>query len=334
MSNLVSVVIPCRNERRHIGDCVTSILASDHAELEVIVVDGLSDDGTRDILRELAKDARVRVVDNPHKLTPFAFNLGILNAKGDYIQIVGSRNMLSPTYISTLKAALDSRQDVACVGGDYQHVYESENTKYLGLAMESPFGVGAGNYRTKTSDADVDTVGIPLYRKALFSEVGLFDETFTRNQDDELNYRARLLGYKIRYVHAAKATYLVRSSLGKAFRQFYQYGYFKVLANKKHRALTTMRQIVPALFVVSLATWLATFWASKAWLSIGLAMAALYCLLGIARAGPQLGMAERMRVLVACFTLHVAYGTGYLQGILDFILLGRRPRTNLQKQTV
>jgi glycosyltransferase involved in cell wall biosynthesis len=334
VTDLVSVVIPCRNERNAIGDCVRSILASDHPSIEVLVVDGMSDDGTRDLVREMQKDQRVRLIDNPNKLTPYAFNLGILNARGSYIQIVGSRNNLSSSYISTLKKVLDTRPDVACVGGDYQHIYENEATRFLSLAMESKFGVGGSNYRTQTQDCEVDTVGIPLYRREIFNELGLFDENFTRNQDDEFNFRVRQRGDKILYVHAARATYLVRSSFKKAFQQFYQYGYFKVLGNKKHKTLTTTRQIVPAAFVTFWAIWFATFWLNEFWRDIGIAVALLYISLGLIAAGKSLSLIDRARVLRACFLMHLAYGIGFLQGILDFVILGRAPRADLQKQTV
>src|SRR5688500_14144488 len=101
---------------------------------------------------------------------------------------------------------LKMRPEVACVGGDYQHVHDSEAGRYISLAMESKFGMGSGNYRTLTSNSLVDTVGVPMYRRSIFKEVGYFDEALTRNQDDEFNFRVSQRGYKIMYVHAAKVT--------------------------------------------------------------------------------------------------------------------------------
>src|SRR5262249_52799131 len=138
---------------------------------------------------------------------------------------------------------------VGCVGGHYKHVYDTPVSRFISLAMESKFGVGMGNYRTMKRDAEVDTVGIPLYRRKIFDEVGFFDERLTRNQDADFNFRVRQKGYKILYVNSAHATYLVRGSFQKAFRQFFQYGYFKVFVNQKHKAITTVRQVVPAAFV-------------------------------------------------------------------------------------
>lgn len=331
---MVSVVIPCRNEVKAIEATVKAILNSDYPEIEVLVVDGMSDDGTREVLDRLcATDPRVRRIDNPKKLTPFAFNLGVKNARGTYVQIVGSRNVMDRDYISKLVRILQSESDVACVGGDYQHVYDSSMGRWISLAMESRFGMGVGNYRTLREDCYVDTVGVPMYRITIFQEVGYFDEQLTRNQDDEFNFRLTERGLKIKYVHSAKVTYLVRGSVKKAFRQFSQYGYFKVFVNKKHRAITTVRQLVPAAF---LAFWvigipLVFIFHNVAWLL--LAVALLYVFTGLATAGRGLTFKDRLAVLGTCFALHLGYGMGYWQGIWDFVINERPPRDEFQRLT-
>jgi GT2 family glycosyltransferase len=331
---MVSVVIPCRNEVKAIRATVEALLKSNYPSLEVLVVDGMSEDGTRDVLHALTKvDPRVRLIDNPQKLTPYAFNLGVVNAHGEYIQIVGSRNVLDPEYILTLVRALEAHPEVGCVGGDYQHVYDTDSGRYVSLAMESKFGVGMGNYRTMHRDALVDTVGIPLYRQSIFKEVGLFDERLTRNQDDDFNFRVRQQGYKIMYVHQAKATYLVRASLSKTFRQYFQYGYFKVFVNRKHRAVTTVRQLIPAAFVAFLVCAAGLSIVFPPTLALLTLVLLIYVGMGLALAGAGLGLAVRCRVLVSCFILHMGYGLGYWQGIWDFLLIQRAPRETLQRQT-
>jgi GT2 family glycosyltransferase len=287
---MVSVVIPCRNEVKAIRATVEALLKSNYPSLEVLVVDGMSEDGTRDVLHALTKvDPRVRLIDNPQKLTPYAFN--------------------------------------------YQHVYDTDSGRYVSLAMESKFGVGMGNYRTMHRDALVDTVGIPLYRQSIFKEVGLFDERLTRNQDDDFNFRVRQQGYKIMYVHQAKATYLVRASLSKTFRQYFQYGYFKVFVNRKHRAVTTVRQLIPAAFVAFLVCAAGLSIVFPPTLALLTLVLLIYVGMGLALAGAGLGLAVRCRVLVSCFILHMGYGLGYWQGIWDFLLIQRAPRETLQRQT-
>lgn len=332
--SLVSAVIPCRNEKNAIAKTVKAILDSDHPDVEVIVVDGMSDDGTRDILHRLAlEDPRVRVVDNPKKLTPFAFNLGVEHARGEYVQIVGSRNVLAKDYISKLVKTLETRPDVVCVGGDYQHVFDSTQGRWIARAMESKFGMGSGNYRTMSGDSYVDTVGVPMYRASTFKDIGLFDEQLTRNQDDEFNFRVTQRGGKIMYVHDAKVTYLVRGSVKKAFWQFFQYGYFKVFVNKKHGAITTLRQIVPALFVGFWALGIPAALLMSGFFKVLALVAVLYAIAGLVMSGPQVRWYERPAVLLTCFVLHLGYGLGYWAGVWDFLVTRRAPRGSFQRQT-
>lgn len=332
---MISVVIPCRNEEKAIQACVDAIYASDYPNIEVLVVDGMSTDGTRDLVTRLqSKYPTLRLIDNPQQLTPFAFNLGVTNANGEYIQIVGSRNIMAPDYLRRLKETLDSRPDVGCVGGDYQHVFTDEKSRYIALAMESKFGMGSSNYRTMRQDGPVDTVGVPMYRRAIFTEVGLFDNELTRNQDDEYNFRVRQRGYKIWYVHEARVTYLVRGSLQKAFKQFFQYGYFKVRVSQKHRQPTTLRQLVPAAFlaflVFNLLFTMLSLWAILSLIIVG----SLYVILGMSLAGERLTLYQRLKVLKVCFVLHIAYGWGFWRGIWDFLICRRKPQDRFQQQTV
>lgn len=160
---LVSVVIPCRNEKKYIRGCVEAILQSEYPRLEVIVVDGESDDGTVAEIDALAKQySNVRRVNNPKRLTPYAFNLGVLNSEGEFVQIVGSRNVLDRHYISQLVRALQENPQMGCVGGDYQHTFDNDDSRYIAWAMESKFGVGGSNYRTMKQSCYVDTVGVPV----------------------------------------------------------------------------------------------------------------------------------------------------------------------------
>jgi glycosyltransferase involved in cell wall biosynthesis len=331
---LVSVVIPCRNEVKAIRQTVLAILESSYPDLEVLVVDGMSEDGTRDILQQLqSANPRVRMIDNPKKLTPFAFNLGIQHAQGEFIQIVGSRNVLADDYLTILVDALQSHPEVDCVGGDYQHISDTPAGRHIALAMESKFGVGMGNYRTMQHDRFVDTVGVPMYRRSIFTEVGMFDEALTRNQDDDFNFRLSRRGRKIMYVHAAKTTYLVRASLSKAFHQFFQYGYFKVFVNRKHKRVTTLRQLIPPVFVaaVVLGIPLSLFFSRvQHFMDV---MMASYFILGLLLAGKGLSFVERLQVFICCVVMHFGYGLGYLQGIWDFLIIDRPPRAEMQRQT-
>jgi GT2 family glycosyltransferase len=331
----VSVVIPCRNEEKNIRGCVESILSSNYSNMEIVVVDGMSDDGTREILDQLSKEySNVQYVDNPHQLTPYAFNIGCKAASGFYVQIVGSRNTLDPNYIPLLVKALEENPEIGCVGGDYQHVYDTNFSRYITYAMESKFGVGSSNYRTKKESAYVDTVGIPMYRKSIFDEVGYFDERLTRNQDDDFNFRVTQAGYKIYYVFEAKTQYYVRGSLNKLFKQFSQYGYFKVFVNKKHKTVTTLRQLVPVIFLLFLTLGLLFSIIIPKFLLLYFLGIMLYFFVGmLSSLSFTKKPVEVILTQLSAFVMHIGYGWGYLKGIFDFLILGREPSTTMQKQT-
>jgi cellulose synthase/poly-beta-1,6-N-acetylglucosamine synthase-like glycosyltransferase len=331
----ISVAIPCRNEVKNIENCVRSILNSNYPNIDVTVVDGMSDDGTREVLEKLSIEfSNVKMVDNPHQLTPYAFNLGVKNSDGFYLQIVGSRNTLEPDYLPLLVKKLEDNPQVACVGGDYQHSYENETAKYISWAMESKFGVGGNNYRTMKESCEVDTVGVPMYRRSIFDELGYFDERLTRNQDDDFNFRVSQAGHKIFYVAEAKCKYYVRGSFPKLFRQMSQYGYFKVFVNKKHGTITSLRQLVPMLFV----NFLVIFGLA------GLLVPALYKLMAITLAlYLTLGFLSSLqfsknplsilKIQWAIFCMHIGYGSGYMKGFFHFIILNRSPSNSMQKLT-
>lgn len=331
----VSVVIPCRNEKKHIKQCVESILASDYKNLEILVVDGMSDDGTRIVLSELSQlHSNVFIIDNPNKLTPYAFNLGCKAATGFYVQIVGSRNILAPDYISLLIKTLEKNPDIACTGGDYQHIYDTPMSRFIAYAMESKFGVGSSNYRTKKESQFVDTVGIPMYRKSIFDEIGYFDERLTRNQDDDFNFRLTQTGKKIYYNFEAKTQYIVRGTLPKLFKQFSQYGYFKVFVNQKHKTITTTRQLAPIFFFFFLILGFFISLFSCFFSLFYISVLILYFSLGfIASYQHTKKLKEVFITQYAIFLMHMGYASGYAQGILDFLILKKQPQSKMQKQT-
>jgi GT2 family glycosyltransferase len=329
-----SVVIACRNELKYIKACIESVLDNDYPKdaLEIIVVDGMSDDGSRKIIEEeKVKFSNIKMVDNEQKLTPFAFNLGIKNATGEYLIIMGGRHNISKNYISTCINILKSDLKIACVGGKVENIFENNISNLIATAMASPFGVGGGNFRVKDEDGFVDTVGTPVFRKSVFDEVGFFDETLARNQDDEFSFRLTKLGYKIFFTVKAGVRYYVRASFSNLFRQYYQYGYWKVFVNKKHKSITTMRQLAPiGLILFLLLGGIASMFNNLIVVTY-LSVLLLYILITLGAAAISCKhLADLPMIAFAIFTLHISYGLGYLQGIIHFILLGKMPST---KQT-
>ena len=253
MKPKISIIIPCRNEEKYIANCLESILNCDYPNehIEIKVVDGMSDDNTRAIIQSYSdRYGFIELIDNIKQKTPFAFNLGIKNSSSDYVIFVGARFEISANYISYSIQKLKEDKSLGCIGGAIYNNYENEISETISKAMNSSFGVGMGNFRTNFKDEIyVDTVSCAVYRMSIFDEIGLFDEQLTRNQDDEFNYRVTKAGYKILSSNKISYKYMVRASFLKLFKQYYQYGYWKVFVNRKHKTITTVRQLVPLFFV-------------------------------------------------------------------------------------
>ncbi len=332
----VSVIIPSRNEEKYIGPCLQSVINSDYPEdkLEILVCDGLSTDSTASIVAGFTeKYPWIKLLENSQQTTPYALNLGIKNAIGDVIIILGAHSELAVDYISKSVSILNQKPDVSCVGGVLKNHSEDELTQAIATAMSSSFGVGSAHFRTGTRSGYVDTVAFGAYRKEVFEQIGLFDEELTRNQDDEFNYRMTKHGMKLWLSNETSVTYHVRSSFKKLIRQYYQYGYWKVYVNRKHRAITTLRQLVPLFFVLFIIAG-SVFSVLSGWLAmVYSAILLLYFALAILVAmRAEVGVGQKLNVVIAFLCIHLSYGTGYLLGIIDFFLLGKlRPSEKQEK---
>ena len=277
---LVSVTIPCRNELNYIGKCLDSLVNCDYDKnrLKIFVCDGMSDDGTRDEIEKFAANhAFIELIDNTHRTTPQALNLGLRKEGYDIRFILGAHSTVDKQYISNSVRCFDKDPDIGCVGGIIENAYEDRISEYIGAAMSSPFGVGNAHFRTGSQSRFVDTVAFGAYKKEVFDKVGFFDETLVRNQDDEFNYRLLRGGFKIWLDAGIHSKYYVRASRKKLFKQYYQYGYWKVFVNKKFKRITTVRQLVPMLFVAYLVIgWIPALWTCPWWYIFAFGMAVYF----------------------------------------------------------
>ncbi len=333
----VSVIIPCRNEINYIEGCLRSILSQvlSDGKLEIIVVDGMSDDGTREVVkRMMKKDARIKLVDNLAKTTPQAMNLGLATAESQLVLRIDAHAEATPGFIEKNMETIQSSPDVMCAGGAIINVYQNKTAEEIGLAMGSVFGVGNATFRTGGSKQFVDTLAFGVYKKEIFDKIGNFNEELIRNQDDELNYRITEAGYKILYDPSIQSKYFVRGSIEKLNKQYYQYGYWKVYVNKLHKTITTLRQLVPLLFVISLfiGVIISIFFPPFTWLLISGLL--LYTLLSIVAGYKAAGsFSQGLRVARVFPVLHFSYGWGYLRGIVDFLILGKKPSNKSKSLT-
>ncbi|MGH7846387.1 MAG: glycosyltransferase family 2 protein [Candidatus Binatia bacterium] len=334
----VSVIIPCRNEKDHIEDCLCSVLAQEPVPggFEVIVADGMSEDGTREILlRRAQADQRLTIIDNPQRIAACAMNAGIQKARGRFIARLDAHNYYAPDYLAACLDVLEiTRSDN--VGGSMVCQGESWLQKAIAIAHHTPFAVGGARWHDAYYEGPADTVFGGFYRREVFERVGLFDETLVRNQDDEFNLRLTRAGGKIWHSPRIKSWYRPRSGLKALFRQYLQYGYWKVRVIQKHRAPASVRHLVPGGFVLCLVglLLLGLFFplALELWVALIVAYASGNLVAATLTAARQ-GWAYLpcLPVVFACY--HFGYGIGFLRGIIDFVILRRQPSARFTELT-
>lgn len=328
----VSLVIPCLNEAEHIGACVESLLATDYPldRLEILVVDGRSDDDTRAIVERIAgRGAPVRLVDNPERITPVALNRGIAQSTGDLVMITGAHCEYPAGYVGTL-VDWQIRTGADVVGGRCESMPGDDTAMARAIAavLSHPFGVGNSWFRIGASEPRwVDTVPFGCYRRDVFDRYGLFDEELVRNQDDEFNLRILRGGGRLLLVPDVSSRYYTRTSLRNVARMFYQYGLYKPLVAKKLGRVMTARQLAPALLVAGLIGSLALspFLAVGRIALLGLVLAYLLADFGATLGLRRRGIRATGELLLVFPTVHLSYGAGFLIGIVRLL----RPRTRV-----
>jgi len=335
----ISIVIPCRNEEKYIAKCLDSIIAQNYPieNIEILVVDGMSEDKTTQILEEYSKQSlAINILKNPKKITPCAFNLGIKYSKANIIMIMNAHSTYEKDYISKCVKYLD-KYNADNVGGILITKPGAATImgKAIALVLSHPFGVGNALFRIGVKKPQyVDTVPLGAYKREVFDKIGLFDEDLVRNQDDEFNLRLIKNGGKILLVPDIFSYRYTRESLAKLWKMYFQYGYFKPLVAKKVGGILTWRQTVPALFIGFLILALLSSFFSKFFLWSFIFMLGFYIIvnfsfsliISIEKKNPKL-----LPSLIASFiTLHFSYGLGYLKGIWDFIVFKKHLKKKIK----
>jgi succinoglycan biosynthesis protein ExoA len=334
----VSIVVPCRNEREQIENTLRAISAQEAPPggFEVIVADGMSDDGTRDILRQLAiQDLRVRIIDNPGLIVSTGLNAAIRAARGAIIIRMDAHTEYAPNYIQQCVAVLQET-GADNVGGAWIARGKGWISRAVAAAAQSPFSIGDPCGHNSDYEGIWDTVYLGCWPRQVFERIGLFDEELVRNQDDEFNLRLTRAGGKVWQSPRIRSWYRPRESLGALLRQYKQYGYWKVRVIQKHKLPASMRHLVPGCFVFSLLAlpvasfwWPIVIWSWLGLLGIYFGCNALASFRTAIRHGWELLLL--LPVVFACY--HLGYGYGFLRGICDFVILQRGPADTYNKLT-
>lgn len=321
--SFVSVIMPVRNEAAYIERSLRAVLAQTYpaARMEIVIADGMSTDDTRAVIERVAEKSPVPilVVDNPRKIAPTALNRALDKARGEIVVRVDGHCEIAPDYVANCVKHLQTGE-IAAVGGPITTIGETRTARAIAAAMSSRFGVGDSAFRTVQDRAMfVDTVAFPGYTRAVLNRAGAFNEELVRNQDDEYNYRIRKAGGKILLAPDVCSLYYSRGTLLKLWRQYFQYGFWKVRVMQLHPRQMSARQFVPAVFVLTLiaAAILAAFsFYGKLALLILLTVYLSANLTASLVAAQNFG---QIAILPVCFAiLHFSYGFGFLKGLIVF----------------
>jgi glycosyltransferase involved in cell wall biosynthesis len=326
----VSVIVACRNEVREIRSFLESLLQqiTEGLEVEYLIADGMSDDGTREILAEYSRrDPRIRMLDNPGRFVSTGLNAAIFASTGDIVLRLDAHTDFAPDYILECVRTLN-RTGHQNVGGPARTKASGRTARAIAAAYHSPFSTGGAKFHDPDYEGFVDTVTYGCWRRETLDRIGLFDETLVRNQDDELNLRLIRSGGKIWQSPKIVSYYKPRGNPRSLFRQYYQYGFWKVAVIRKHRIPASWRHLIPSAFFAALGglvvTAIVAAIAGARSLSIGALLALVVVLVAYLlcseifswRAARKAGFDLLPLLPLMFLVFHVSYGLGFLTGIL------------------
>jgi hypothetical protein len=266
------------------------------------------------------------IVSNPRRIVSTGLNAAIRVARGEIIVRMDVHTEYPDDHVLQCVIAL-KQSDAACVGGPWLAKGSSPRQRAIALAFGSLFGSGGAKSRRAHYTGPVDTVYLGAWWRTDLIALGGFDEGLVRNQDDELCLRITRSGRTVWQSAAIRCSYIPRDSLRALWRQFYQYGYWKVAVIKKHRLPASIRQLLPTLFLMLLMT-LAIFgliFPFLAALGAGILVAyiAAAVLAAFAASKPH-RPSGLVLVALSIGCMHFGYGLGFAHGLLDFLILRRK----------
>ncbi len=330
----VSIIVPCFNEAATIIQLLSAIEAQEfsHAQMEIIIADGMSTDGTRERVAEYARhhpELDLRVVDNPDQTIPAALNRAVEAARGDTVVRLDAHSEPRPDYLRRVLQVLEST-GAANVGGLWE-IEPSADTwpaRSIAAAAAHPLGAGDARYRISGEAGEVDTVPFGAFTKRWLKRVGPFDENLLTNEDYEFNVRLRNAGGLVWFDPTIRTTYYARRSWGDLIRQYARYGYWKAHMLTRHPESLRWRQALPPLLVLGV-------FAFALW---GLAEARALTLLALGGAAYGIvllvaGVIEAVRrrqpglslgVPISLALMHFAWGSAFWVGMVRSLLRGSR----------
>jgi cellulose synthase/poly-beta-1,6-N-acetylglucosamine synthase-like glycosyltransferase len=314
----VSIVVPTFDEEHWIAACLDSLCAQDYGDVvEILVVDGRSNDATRQLVRDVAtRDERVRLVDNPRRSAASALNIGLATTKAEIFVRADAHTLYASNYVRRcVEVLLETGADD--VGGPMRPAGTTRFGHAVAAVTSSKIGMGGGAFHWTTERRDVDTVFLGCYRTHTLRDLGGWDESNLQwaAEDHELNFRLTQRGGRIVCDPSIVSSYCPRETPAGLWRQYFNYGVGKVSTLRKHRSLPTSRPLAPAALVGALAGGAVVAAVTRR--PVAAAPALVYT--GAASvAAARLARTSRSdtaRCLAALAICHIAYGAGFWSGV-------------------
>ncbi|MEM1574227.1 MAG: glycosyltransferase family 2 protein [Candidatus Methanomethylicaceae archaeon] len=328
--NYVSIIIPCYNEERFIDSCLESLIDQDYLKenkdkVEIIIVDGLSKDRTREIIEDYSKRYPfIKILNNPKRITPTAMNIGIKSSRGDIIIRIDAHSIYKKDYISKCIRYLQE-YNADNVGGILITLPGGSSliAKAIAMVLSHPFGIGNSYFRTGINEVkEVDTVPFGCYKREVFSKIGFFNENLIRNQDIEFNLRLKRAGGKILLVPDIICYYYARPSLRGLLKQNFENGFWVIYSLNYAEIPFSYRHLVPAVFFVSIILSLLMSLINRNMLYFLLSVLSVYTVLNLI-SSLSLSFIHGLKyfpfLLLTFPALHFSYGLGSLWGGVKLI---------------
>ena len=248
---ILTIICPTFNEEKHIDKTIESFLSQqcNSFSLEVLICDGMSTDRTREIVSKLAeKNHRIKLIDNPNKRTPFAFNIGLNAANGDYVAILGAHAIYQVNYLEVCFRELIDKDAVGCSGKiitqSINNAFQPKLCEWISLSW---FGVSGNSFRLK-KEGYVETIGYPIFRKKALLDLNGYNEKLLRNQDNDMNQRLIDAGHKLYLTSKTSCTYRPPNTIKNLLIYAYNNGFWVAKSFFIHRNSMKLHHFIPFLF--------------------------------------------------------------------------------------
>lgn len=314
----VSVIMPCYNEEKHIKKSIESLVDEYFLKnCELIIVDGMSRDGTQDVVKSIKKKGiRLRLLENKKRYQAYGLNLGISEAKGEIIIRADAHCLYPHGYIKKCIELLETT-GASNVGGVMLPQGASTNQRAISLALIHPLGVGDAKWHLGNFSGYVDTVYLGTFWKKLFDEIGLYDTNCKTNEDAELNLRIQKAGKKIYLDSSIRVIYFPRKSLKKLAAQYFKYGKGRCYTSLKHRKITSLRQLGPIVLVIALFLSIILSFFRPLFLLFPFAyLIALFLTVLISLIKKNIPLKQQLLTGLALVIMHTCWGMGFLSYLI------------------